>query len=289
MTSHSNPPLSKSGAHDDPTSAPLVYVHGYSPREALRLQDQANTLVELLHGDSQFPDGSRVLEAGCGVGAQTVTLAQRNPRVQFMAVDRSLDSLEQARRRCQRAGLENVEFIHGDLLSMSFDQTAFDHVFLCFVLEHVAAPEHLLRRLTELVRVGGTVTAIEGDHGSTFFHPASPEAEHVVQCLVELQRRAGGDACIGRRLYPLLRSVGLAEVSVSPRFVYADASRPELVEGFTLNTFTAMVEGVRDAVLDVGLSTPERFERGIAGLKRCAESDGVFCYTFFKARGHRLV
>jgi cyclopropane fatty-acyl-phospholipid synthase-like methyltransferase len=52
-----------------------AYVHGYDPRENLRLQDQASTLVELLHSDTAYPAGSSVLEAGCGVGAQTITLA----------------------------------------------------------------------------------------------------------------------------------------------------------------------------------------------------------------------
>jgi len=51
------------------------YVHGYDPREARRLQDQASTLVDLLHSDSTYPEGPTVLEAGCGVGAQTVPLA----------------------------------------------------------------------------------------------------------------------------------------------------------------------------------------------------------------------
>ncbi len=45
------------------------YVHGYDPRENIRLQDQASTLVDLLHSDTHFPAGSKVLEAGCGVGA----------------------------------------------------------------------------------------------------------------------------------------------------------------------------------------------------------------------------
>ena len=40
------------------------YVHGYDPRENLRLQDQAATLAELLHSDTAYPAGSRVLEAG---------------------------------------------------------------------------------------------------------------------------------------------------------------------------------------------------------------------------------
>ena len=45
-----------------------AYVHGYDQRENIRLQDQASTLVELLHSDTKYPAGSRVLEAGCGVG-----------------------------------------------------------------------------------------------------------------------------------------------------------------------------------------------------------------------------
>jgi methylase of polypeptide subunit release factors len=57
-----------------------AYVHGYDPRENLRLQDQASTLVELLHADTTYPAGSSVLEAGCGVGAQTITLAANSPR-----------------------------------------------------------------------------------------------------------------------------------------------------------------------------------------------------------------
>ena len=53
-----------------------AYVHGYDHHENMRLQDQASTLVELLHSDTSYPAGCRVLEAGCGVGAQTVTLAK---------------------------------------------------------------------------------------------------------------------------------------------------------------------------------------------------------------------
>jgi tRNA G46 methylase TrmB len=56
-----------------------TYVHGYTPREAQRLLDQAGTLAELFHHDTAYPPGSRVLEAGCGVGAQTVELARRSP------------------------------------------------------------------------------------------------------------------------------------------------------------------------------------------------------------------
>ena len=47
---------------------------------------------------------------------------------------------------------------------------------------------------------------------------------------------------IGRSLYPLMTAAGFDRVDVSPRMVYVDSSRPQLVEGFTRRTFTAMVD-----------------------------------------------
>ncbi len=261
------------------------YVHGYSEREAQRLSDQAGVLTELFHHDSLYPPQSRVLDAGCGVGAQTVILARQNPTSHFVAVDRSADSLLQAERRVRAAGLENVEFCHGDLFTLELAPESFDHVFLCFVLEHVPEPENLLARLAGVTKTLGTITAIEGDHGSTFFYPDDLAAQRVIDCLVALQAAVGGDANIGRRLHSVMSDAGLCEVEVSPRFVYADASRPEWVDGFTLRTFTAMVEGVREAALASGWMDQEAFDAGLRGLRRCAEADGTFCYTFFKARG----
>jgi hypothetical protein len=140
-----------------------------------------------------------------------------------------------------------------------------------------------------VLKPGGTITVIEGDHGSTFFTPDSPFARKAVECLVALQREAGGNSLIGREVYPLLAGAGLSEVSVSPRMVYVDNSRPKLIEGFTRLTFTAMVEGVRDAVLSRGLMNEEDWERGIHDLYRTCAPDGVFCYTFFKGCGIKRV
>ena len=67
--------------------------------------------------------------------------------------------------------------------------------------------------------------------------------------------------------------------------VYVDSSKPELVEGFTRKTFTAMIEGVREAAIGSGIIEKHVFEKGIADLYRTTEPDGVFCYTFFKAIG----
>jgi SAM-dependent methyltransferase len=262
-----------------------AYVHGYDPRESERLQDQAGTLVDLLHHDTSYPPGSRVLEAGCGVGAQTVTLGARSPGAQIVSVDISAESVTEARRRVDAAGLTNVELRQADIFSLPFGPASFDHVFVCFVLEHLAEPIDALAMLKGLLRPGGTITVIEGDHGSAYFHPASAAASDAIECQVELQRRGGGNALIGREVYPLMVAAGFEQVRVSPRMVYVDASRPDLVDGFTRKTFTAMIEGTRPAAVAAGLVEPERFAAGIRDLYRTTEADGTFCYTFFKGIG----
>jgi len=259
------------------------YVHGYSGRERERLADQADTLAELLHSDTFYPSGSVVLEVGCGVGAQTVTLARQSPEATIVAMDIAEDSLAAARERIRSAGFRNVMFQRADVYSMTFAPAAFDHVFACFVLEHLSQPREALTHLSHVLKPGGTITVIEGDHGSAYFHPQSSYARQAIQCLIELQARAGGDSLIGRKLYPLLLESGFGHVTVSPRMVYVDSSRPQLVEGFTRNTFTAMVEGVRERALAAGLIDEETWEKGIRDLYRTAEADGTFCYTFFKA------
>lgn len=259
-----------------------LYIHGYDPRENIRLQDQASTLTALLHSDTTYPAGSLVLEAGCGVGAQTVTLAANSPEAVITAVDISAASVAEARRKVEEAGLRNVSLQQGDIFQLPFTPASFDHIFVCFVLEHLPRPVEALLVLKNLLKRGGTMTVIEGDHGSTCFFPDSEPAHRAIQCQVELQRRAGGNANIGRRIYPLLRDAGFNAIHVSPRLVYVDAGRPELVDGFTKKTFTAMIEGVRDAALATGMIDEAAFDQGIRDLYRTAEADGVFCYTFFK-------
>ncbi|MGH3320367.1 MAG: methyltransferase domain-containing protein [Streptosporangiaceae bacterium] len=261
------------------------YVHGYSAEESARLSDQAATLTELLHADTLYPPGSLVLEAGCGVGAQTVIVADYSPRASFTSVDTSEESLAEARRRVIDAGFANVAFHHADIFDLPFPPAHFDHVFVCFVLEHLPNPVGALEALMRVLKPGGSVTVIEGDHGSAYFHPDSDRARRAIQCLIDLQQEAGGDPLIGRRLYPLLAQAGYRDVNVSPRMVYVDASRPALVDGFTRKTFTAMVEGVGEQAVSQGLMDGESWAAGIRDLYRTAEDHGTFCCTFFKAVG----
>lgn len=264
----------------------MIYLHGYGEAEVQRLQDQAQSLLDLLVGDTVYQAGAAILEAGCGTGAQTITLAARNPDARFVSIDRSEDSLALAAETLTARGIQNVEFKYADIHNLQFDEASFDHVFVCFVLEHLRRPVEALRALRRVMKPNGTITLIEGDHGSTYFHPESTFARKAINCQVTLQAQAGGNANIGRSLYPLLLQSGFLSPRISPRMVYVDGSKPELTERFTRKTFTVMIEGVRDQALNAGLMTPADFDQGITDLHRTTRSDGVFCYTFFKGVAH---
>ncbi|WP_406655518.1 methyltransferase domain-containing protein [Methanolobus sp. ZRKC2] len=263
------------------------YVHGYSERESVRLSDQANTLEELLHSDTKYPPDSIVLEAGCGIGAQTVILSKNSPQAQITSIDISEDSLNLAKECARKEGVTNVEFSLENIFNLSFEDESFDHIFVCFVLEHLKEPVKALASLRRVLKKGGTITVIEGDHGSCFFHPETEAGVKAWNSLIEVQARLGGDSLIGRQVYPLLKQAGFSDIVASPRMVYSDSSLPHMEEGFVRKTIIPMVKGVRENAVEMGIIDAETFDRGIEDIHRTAGEYGTFNYMFFKGVGRK--
>ena len=171
----------------------MSYVHGYHERESERLRDQAGSLVDLLHHDTSYAPGERVLEAGCGVGAQTVTLAATAPR--RASRRRPVGGvLGRGRAARARGGHTNVEFGQADIFDLPFAPGLVRPRLRLLRARAPAEPVEALERLKAVLKPGGTITVIEGDHGSAYFHPDSAAAHDAIQCQVTLQRDAGGDS-----------------------------------------------------------------------------------------------
>ncbi len=263
------------------------YVHGYSEEEAGRLADQANTLSNLLHDGTKYSAGSKVLEAGCGVGAQTVILARNSPDAEITSINISESSINQVKELIKKNKIENVKFTQSDLYNLHFEDKSFDHIFVCFVLEHLKDPLDALNSLRRVLKDGGSITVIEGDHGSCYFYPETKEAIKVWECLIECQKRFGCNPMIGREIYPLMINSGFKEVQVQPKVVYVDSSNSDLVDGFNKKTIIAMVEGVKEQALELNMVDIESWQKGINDLYKTTKSNGVFFYNFFKGTGIR--
>ncbi|RDI52133.1 methyltransferase domain-containing protein [Nocardia mexicana] len=264
-------------------NSPVDYVHGYGEDEAERLVEQADLLAAMVHDGTRFTAGARVLEAGCGVGAQTVHLLRRSPEIALTGLDRSRASLDIARSRVAACMPEaNVEWVGGDLYEPPFAEDSFDHVFVCFVLEHVRSPARILRSLRRVLRPGGSITLVEGDHGFDSFRPDSAYARKVIDSLVRVQSDADGDALVGRKLHGLLAESGYADIVTFPRPIRVDSDSPRYAKEFARNTHIPMIEAVRDKATGSGYISRDDWDQGISDLYRTA-SEGVLSVTFMKA------
>ena len=76
----------------------------------------------------QFPSGSRGLDAGCGIGLQTLLLAETvGPAGHVTGLDLSPEILVYARDIVKKAGLsERISFREGDVNQLPFDDDTFD-------------------------------------------------------------------------------------------------------------------------------------------------------------------
>jgi SAM-dependent methyltransferase len=265
------------------------YLHGYSTPESLRLVEQANLFEALVHEGTIFADGARVLEAGCGVGAQTVNLARRSPGAMLTCVDISEPSLETARTRIAETGIQNVTFRHADLLHLPFDDSSFDEVFVCLVLEHCGDPTAALKELRRVLCPGGRITAFENDHGTTAFYPITRPTRDVYDAMIHTQAAMGGDGKIGHKLFPLLRGAGFHVDCVEPRTLYLDARSPNLVQSIIGNLLVPVLKTARsDMVKHSGLDAAY-IDRGIDEWQAISSDPGfVFSVTFFKAMARTM-
>lgn len=111
----------------------------------------ATELPGLEDGD-MFPECPEVLVAGCGTGAVAIALAHRIPSAKVTALDLSLASLAHGKRIAESMRLQNLAFLHGDILSLGGWDKTFDLIHCTGVLHHMADPEAGARALCTRLR-----------------------------------------------------------------------------------------------------------------------------------------
>ncbi|WP_133513349.1 hypothetical protein [Candidatus Thiosymbion oneisti] len=150
-------------------------------------------------------------------------------------------------------------------------------------LEHLAEPMNALTNIKRLLKTSGTIRFIEGDHDSAHFYPDSDHAKKVIQCQVDVQKMTGGNANIGRELYPLLTRAGFISIKVTPLPIYTDSDFLKFAQNFVRSIYVPMIEEIRNLAIETGIIDHETFDRGIADLYKTAYPGGTFCFTFYSA------
>lgn len=106
--------------------------------------------------DRYVPEGSHVLDAGCGAGySAALLLGERMDAVRYLGVDISR-AVDVARDRFEEFGLK-AEFLQASFMELPFEEPRFDAILAEGTLHHTDSTRDALRRLTEVLVPGGHV------------------------------------------------------------------------------------------------------------------------------------
>ncbi|RMZ79791.1 hypothetical protein DV738_g3192, partial [Chaetothyriales sp. CBS 135597] len=141
------------GYYDSETSFPLPI------GKALRRMEE-----QLFLGLRCGP-GSRVLDAGCGVGHVAIYMA-KNGKYRIDAIDVVARHAEKARRNIAAAGLQDsISAKQGDYHHLSeYEDNSFDGIYTMETLVHSTDPLHVLQEFHRILKPGGRLAMNEYDH-----------------------------------------------------------------------------------------------------------------------------
>ncbi len=238
------------------------YVHGYGTREQERLVDQAeHWRHRLIANGTTLEPGTRLLEVGCGVGAVLAVLGQEFPGIILHGVDIEPTQLAFARGHLERARVE-ATLVEADARALPFADQSFDHVWMMWLLEHLADPLEILREARRVLVPGGAITAIEVDYATCHADPSTPALEALFRAMVQ-GMAASGWSDAGTRLPDWLHEAGFRDVD--------EGERPFSWQGEDLagqaNYAADVMESALDSLAQLPGTSREELRRGLDDLR----------------------
>lgn len=153
--------------------------------------------------------GMRVLDVGCGPGDVSFVAARLvGPTGTVLGVDAAPEMVALASARAAEQGLTTVHFRQSGIDSLTLDEPV-DAVIGRLILMHLPEPAATLRRLSTLVRPGGTIAFSENDITATRSIPDIPLFRRTVAGIVNAFEAMGLSAEFGTTLHTVFADAGL--------------------------------------------------------------------------------
>ncbi|WPU66146.1 methyltransferase domain-containing protein [Peredibacter starrii] len=262
------------------------YLHGFSETEQNRLRAQAEFAEYTIFQNINFSNAKKVLEVGCGVGAQTEILLRRFPKVHVTGVDLNEKQLDAAKKFIggMPAVANRYEFhkMSGD--NLSFDAQTFDAAYLCWILEHVPNPAQVLSEVRRVLRPGAEIVVTEVMNSSFFLDPYSPNVWKYWMAFNDYQYDHAGDPFIGAKLGNLLTQVGYHQVRTEVKTWHFDNRQPALRKQAIL-FWTDLLLSAADKLVEEKYVDQEVVTKTKEELGRVAnDPNAVFLYSFMQAK-----
>jgi ubiquinone/menaquinone biosynthesis C-methylase UbiE len=187
-----------------------TYIHGHhasvlKTHNQRTAQNSCHFLLSSAHlkNLSSKTPAFTLLDAGCGPGSITISLAKLFPKAQITALDFSNTALEFAREAAAKEKVTNVTFVQGDVYRLPFETDAFDIVHAQQLLCHLADPVAAINEMKRVVKAAGGLIALrETDVPGVFFYPELVLLKRMFSLVTEQMESAetAEDARAGRKL-----------------------------------------------------------------------------------------
>lgn len=219
-----------------------------------------------LLGRAGLAPGMTAVDLGCGGGNVTMEIARLISPALATGIDMDEVKLALARKAAIAEGIANVEFRAMNLHDWH-ESAAYDAVYARFVLQHLAQPVEMLRRMWEAVRPGGVLVVEDADFDGWACHPSRPEFDFFTRTYAEVIRRSGGDHSIGRKLhaYFLEAAIGKPEIKVL---------QPVYIEGDGKSLPLTTLDATADLIVAESVATRGDVETALHDLERSTNDPG---------------
>ena len=153
----------------------------YSNHPYVQTHPDRLAVIATLHGlHPPAPSRARVLEIGCGAGANLLALAYASPEVRAVGIDLARTAIEEAKVAAEEVGITNAEFQHADVMDITDGRLGeFDYVISHGVYAWIPAAAR-----------DALLAAVEGAPGAQTASPTSPTTRTPAGYLRRLLREA---------------------------------------------------------------------------------------------------
>jgi ubiquinone/menaquinone biosynthesis C-methylase UbiE len=251
-----------------------MYMHGHheSVLRSHRWRTAQNSAAYLL---PRLQPGHTLLDIGCGPGTITADLAALVAPGRVTALEQSDEALSLARAEIARRGIDNVDFMVGDVHDLlDTPDDMYDVVHAHQVLQHVVDPLRALAEMRRVAKPGGLIAARDGDYGGFVWAPQIAELDEWLALYHRLARAAGGEPNAGRWLLALAHSAGFTDVvASSSTWCFATAEDRSWWGGLWADRVTASAFAEQAHVAGV---SDDDLQRIADGWRRWAAADDAW-------------
>ncbi len=146
--------------------------HKFNPAHLQRLDNPRRRALlppEKILRDVEAAKASVWADIGCGAGYFTIPLAKAVEKV--IALDISLEMLQELKKRLAEQQIHNVEAVQSDESKIKLADSSVNGVILALVAHELHEPQKFLQEITRILNPGGKVIIVEWEKKVTEMGP----------------------------------------------------------------------------------------------------------------------